>query len=528
MAGRQANRHEEIRAFARGGADAAVGDRVGFGGDLDVSLILHITVIIDVALCVVAVHVVGSHADAVLYNFATEAVLFAHHVCTDHSASFANVQLCRPAAGLGELVGSEAIFLEDLANVGGDSRVIGQGPHQPFLISLVLVPHLGPLRVGRLGVAVIHADEVGAEGKVVVHIGFAIGHGDGSPRHASIARVEIAKQQFKVPFVVIRRLGPGQSILRNVGRAHAEVVGLNAMVSVTVNSLGLGRDEGDESAVWIASLDKSIDLFGELVVDRFGPLQAIDRLAVGCIGFAANVILDSRGRHQVPFVARVDEHRSRECATAFHPNFDDAIFLLGDPVRAVESFSRDEDHLRLCQPIPKDFAGDMGLEGPHGVFVFLVECFTAKVFLSGFAGPPVGVAVHAMNSLIEFASHTADRSLVADVGRPETSGRQSSEMLRRFDQCDGVPQLGRCDRSNDPAAGTAVDDQIDLRILCVERPRGQKTPQGYEGQGQPIYSISQHTITCYSSAQIECGSKLIDAIMLITTQALKANTAGPT
>lgn len=32
----------------------------------------------------------------------------------------------------------------------------------------------------------------------------------------------------------------------------------------------------------------------------------------------------------------------------------------------------------------------------------------------------------------------------------------------------------------------------------------------------------------YSSAQIEWGSKLIDAIMLITTQALKAITAGPT
>jgi hypothetical protein len=63
-------------------------------------------------------------------------------------------------------------------------------------------------------------------------------------RHSHVPRFKIPEQQLKVPFVVAIRIG---------------------------------RHERKQSAFGITSFQEGIDLFGELVTNGLGSLQAIDR-----------------------------------------------------------------------------------------------------------------------------------------------------------------------------------------------------------------------------------------------------------
>ena len=80
VAGAEAHGHEQIGAFLGLWRDAAVADGVGAHADLDVALVSRKALRRDVALRVVAVHVVGTHAHAVFDDLLPLAVLLAHHV----------------------------------------------------------------------------------------------------------------------------------------------------------------------------------------------------------------------------------------------------------------------------------------------------------------------------------------------------------------------------------------------------------------------------------------------------------------
>ena len=64
---------------------------------------------------------------------------------------------------------------------------------------------------------------------------------------------------------------------------------------------------------------------------------------------------------------------------------------------------------------------------------------------------------------VELPRDPADRALVADVGRAETTGRQAAEELRRLDQHGRLPHPRRLNRRRDTSRGAAVDYDIERR-----------------------------------------------------------------
>ena len=159
-----------------------------------------------------------------------------------------------------------------------------------------------------VGIGVVHADVVGREGEVVVRVGLAIGHEDRVPRQAQVAGLEVAQQQFVLLLVVVGRLRPGPAVLGPIGGAEAVVVRLHAVVALAVDARRPGLNARQQAARRIARLHVGIDLLDELVMGRVLDLDAVERLAVGLVRLAADVVRHARLRHQIAFVGRVDEH----------------------------------------------------------------------------------------------------------------------------------------------------------------------------------------------------------------------------
>ena len=232
----QADRHEQVGAFGGARADAPVADGVGFAADLDVALVAHETFLGHEALDVVRVHLVGAHADGVLDDFDAAAVLLGHHVVGDHAAGFADVELAGPVAVILEFIFREAELLEGQAHLLGHTRVISVGPHQALLPVFMGLPDLGAGGVIGVGVIPVLADEVGADREVVVRIRLAVGHPYRIPGDAVFAGLDVAEGEFVPAFVVIGRLLPVAAVLRDVRRAHAEIIGLHLSVAGAVGA----------------------------------------------------------------------------------------------------------------------------------------------------------------------------------------------------------------------------------------------------------------------------------------------------
>ena len=108
---RDEERHwdQQVLALVAPRDDGAVVDRVGAARvDLDVALVARVAVGVDVALHVVAVHVVGAHADRPRGGEVTTEVALGLDPVGDHAARFAHVDLVRPVVVVGELNCGEA------------------------------------------------------------------------------------------------------------------------------------------------------------------------------------------------------------------------------------------------------------------------------------------------------------------------------------------------------------------------------------------------------------------------------------
>ena len=100
-------------------------------------------------------------------------------------------------------------------------------------------------------------------------------------------------------------------------------------------------------------------------------LHAVERLAVGGVGFAADVVADAGFGHQVAFIGRVDEHLTRELAAALHDDLHDTRAVFDHALLQVEAFAEDDGHLvagGLEHPVV-DRRSHVRLEGPHRAFV---------------------------------------------------------------------------------------------------------------------------------------------------------------
>ena len=119
-----------------------------------------------------------------------------HHELPDHTAGFAHVNLMRPVIVVRKLVLGQAPLAHGRPHLFGDARVVGHEIHQALLIPFVLADDLTATCIRCLGVIVVVADVVGAEGTVIVGIGFPIGNRIKLLEMFPPSRVEDSQQQF--------------------------------------------------------------------------------------------------------------------------------------------------------------------------------------------------------------------------------------------------------------------------------------------------------------------------------------------
>ncbi len=140
----------------------------------DIALVLCVPFGGDVALGVVTVDGVAAHPDALgRFPFVLDVGLD-HHVVADHAAGFADVNLVRPVAVVGELVVAQPPLAHLLTHLLRHPLVVGDEVQQPLLVVAVFPDDLGAALVAGLRVVVVHADVVEAEGAVVIHVRLAV------------------------------------------------------------------------------------------------------------------------------------------------------------------------------------------------------------------------------------------------------------------------------------------------------------------------------------------------------------------
>ena len=165
-----------------------------------------------------------------------------------------------------------------------------------------------------------------------------------------------------------------------VGEAHAEAVGLHAVVALAPDPRRVSGDERQKAAGGIARLPEGIDRHGPVVlVVEDAYLIAVPRLVVDVACLAAHTILHAGGRHQIALVGCVDEdlarvpprwlgrsgkRRDRHDSRA-HARL--AAWLHLDPLLSVEQRPADNRHALLLEPPVEDPLGDVRLEEPHRV-----------------------------------------------------------------------------------------------------------------------------------------------------------------
>ena len=484
MRGAQADGDEQVRALLRLRRDAAVADGVGAGADLDIALIAHKTLLGNVTLHVVRVHVVGAHAHAVFHDLAAFAVLLAHHVAADHAACLAHVELAGPVAVVFEFILGQTQFLEGGAHFFRHAGVVCIGPHKAFLPVFVGFPNLRAGLVVGVWVIKILADEVGADGEVVVRVGLAVGHPGGGPGDAFVTGFDIAQRQFEPLLVVVGGLLPVEAVFRHVGGAHAEVVGLQLAVAAFFLADVAGVNAGQHAALRIAGLHIGIDIFDELMMNGFHLLHAVDRLAKLRIRLAAHGVAHARLRHQVALIGGVDEHLALKGAAALHDDLRDASALFDHALFQVQAFAEHHGHLVFHggEHGVVDLCGHMRLEGPHGVFAAGVAVLLfGEVFLPGLVLPLGRVIVIFEDVGVKLTRHAADGLLVADVRRTKSAGGQAAEKLCGFDEDGGFAHARRLDGRRDSSGGAAIDDDV-IRICRRERGNGgeRNNEEGWE------------------------------------------------
>src|SRR6266498_817653 len=150
------------------------------------------------------------------------------------------------------------------------------------------------------------------------------------------------------------------------------------------------------------------------VVEHAG-LDTIPLLAVNGIGFASNMIIDTRRGHEVALISRIDKHFARVGMTADHGHAGDACADLPHSVRAIEPFIAMHFDAVFLNVILKNLLGDVRLENPHGALL-AVNRRSALAFVSirlaFLPFPRRGLLVMLPNAMIKLTAKPANHSLV--------------------------------------------------------------------------------------------------------------------
>ncbi len=461
----EADRNEQVLALPLLRRQRSVADHVWVGGaDADVPLVLHEAILGHVALHMVRIHGIGAHPDRLGRLQPAEAVVLGHHVDAEHPPGLADIDLVGPVAVVGEFVLGQPPAAHRLADIVRHPRIVGQEVHQSLLVPLVFGDDLPPPLVGGVGVVVIEADVVRAEGAVVVRVGLVVGDRVELAECFAPAGREHPQEQFVLARIVALGLGERQAVLLRVGQAHAEAIGLHPAVARAVLTGRFGRDARQQAARPVARLDEGRDPVGEgvaVVADVF--LHPVELLAVGLRRFAADRVADPGGRHQIAFVGGVDEHPSPVgLAVERRDRADAAVFFL-HATRPIEAGLADDGHVGLGDHRVEDVFGGVGLEYPHRALLAVDgrgALALVAIFFPLLPAPGSVVLVVPPDAVVELASQPADHLLAPGVGPTEASACQAAQMPFRRDKDHGPAGPRRLDRGRHPGGSAAVDHQV--------------------------------------------------------------------
>ncbi len=165
--------------------------------------------------------------------------------------------------------------------------------------------------------------------------------------------------------------------------------------------------------------------------------HAVQRLTIRRVGFAPEAVRDAGRRHQVTFVARVDEDAARVARAAQRGDGGDACAVFLDAVGAVQPFVAAYVERVVGDEGFEDLFGDVRLEHPHAVGVGVV----VAVLRFGLLLPARVVVVGFLDAGVKVTAQSANHRIVAGVGPAQALRGESAQVLLGADQNHALLQL---------------------------------------------------------------------------------------
>src|SRR5262245_20223550 len=316
MGTRHRHRHEQVIRLSLFGNQRTVGNLIRtIGRNANVAFVLNVSVLAcadDVALDVVRIYAVRTHADRIRRRTFFQQFVLGHHVRADHTPGFADVNLIWPGAVVFEFVFGQPPFTKFVLYVFGHARIVGDEIEPAFLILFVFADDLVAAFVTRFGVIVVVPDVVRAERAVIVGVGFVIGNAVEFLKSFAPASLKNPQHQFVLLRIVPGRFQEGNTVFGVVGQAHAEAIRLQFVVRRAVFARWSGGNARQNAAFRIARnpvrADFIFDRAEMMSVMQHTGLHAIPLFAVLSFGLTTYVVTDTCGSHQIAFVGGVNEH----------------------------------------------------------------------------------------------------------------------------------------------------------------------------------------------------------------------------
>ena len=134
-------------------------------------------------------------------------------------------------------------------------------------------------------------------------------------------------------------------------------------------------------------------------------------------------------------------------------------------VPSIEPLIHQRYNVGLRQHFAINLRGDVRLECPHRLTFWIIVRISGIVLLASFTIPRGVALIMSPNAMIEVASQTADRRLVADIRRAEPAARQAAYVARGLDENDALSQAVGLNGSHDAGRCAAIDHDVG-RFYC--------------------------------------------------------------
>ena len=374
----------------------------------------------------------------------------------------------RPVAVVLELILRQPPSLHLRLHLLRHARVSCDEIEPALLISLMLADDLAPPLVGRLGIVVVKADVVRAERAVVVRVRLVIRDRVEFPKRLPPAGREDAQEQLVLLRVVSVRLRKRHAIRLMVRQAHAEAVGLHALVAFAELPRRLCADAREHAALRITRNDVGADahLSKVMPVVQDARLHAVPFLAVEAVRLAPDVVRHARGSHQVALVGRIDEHFPRVLLPAQRRDRRNPRAFLLHALPAVQPLVAHHRDAKFLHVILEHFLRRVRLENPHRPLLAIDRRrpLPLAAVLGLFLPLPHRLRVVVLpDAVVKVARQPADHRLVSRIGETEAPARQPAEMLVRADDHDRLSHLLRLHRGDHRGGRAPVDDDVVVR-----------------------------------------------------------------